>query len=83
MLQKTDVTITTVAIKTTLLNFNKCSKDTHCMRLVFAYTCHTVIHKWLLMFYVEGEVMYAYVDLDVFMNDVYITQLLLSYRNEM
>ena len=35
------------------------------------------------MFYVEGEVMYAYVDLDVFRNDVYITQLLLSYRNEM
>ena len=29
------------------------------------------------MFYVEREVMYAYVDIDVFRNDVYITQLLI------
>ena len=44
---------------------------------------YTYIHKWILMFYVEGEDMYAYVDIDVFRNDVYITQPLLSYRNEM
>ena len=42
---------------------------------------HVIYNKWLLMFYVEGEVMYTYVDIDVFSNDVYITQLLLSYRN--
>ena len=35
------------------------------------------------MFYVEGEVMYAIVEINVFRNDVYITQLLLSHRNEM
>ena len=35
------------------------------------------------MFYVEGEIMYAYVAINVCRNDVYITQLLLSYRNEM
>ena len=34
------------------------------------------------MFYVEGEVMYAYVYIDVFSNYVNITQLFLSYETK-
>ena len=47
LLQTTDVTSTTVAIKTTLLYFNKCSKDTYCMRLVLDYTCYIYINGFL------------------------------------